>query len=113
VSWSELMSEWQREPAAALDATAEDAVIAAGRHVWHRARDDVRWSRLEAADGLIAALDAYDAIYAGVIWPSAYWPDLEHDPEPYDAGLCRAADAVLHQIAEVIRAAPELAGDVP
>ncbi len=96
-----------------LDTATEAAVIEAGRVVWHRARGDVLASRLEAADGLITALDTYDAIHAGTIRPAAFWPDLEHDPQPWDTGLRRAAGAVLRQIAELIRQAPELAGDAP
>lgn len=95
-----------------LDTGTEAVVVAAGRTVWNRARADQRL-RLEAADDLILALDAYDAIHAGVVHPAAWWPELEHDPEPYDTGLRRAAEAVLHQLAEVIRAAPALAGDAP
>jgi hypothetical protein len=96
-----------------LDTGTEAAVIEAGRTVWNRARDDARYRSLEAADGLILAIDTYDAIRAGAVSPAAWWPDLEHDPEPYDTGLRRAAEAVLLWLAEVIRAAPALAGEVP
>jgi hypothetical protein len=96
-----------------LDTGTEAVVIAAGRTVWRRAVGDERWRKLEAADDLILALDTYDAIHAGAVSPAAWWPELEDDPEPYDTGLRRAAEAVLHQLAEVIRAAPALAGDAP
>jgi hypothetical protein len=99
-------------PVTDLDTGTEAVVVAAGRAVWNRPRADQRL-RLEAADDLIIALDAYDAIHAGAIHPAAWWPDLEHDPEPWDAGLRLAAEAVLRKLAEVIRQAPALAGDTP
>jgi hypothetical protein len=94
-----------------LDTGTEAVVVAAGRTVWNRARADDLASRLEAADDLILALDAYDAIHAGLACPAAWWPELEHDPEPWDTGLRRAAEAVLQRLAEVIRQAPALAGE--
>lgn len=94
-----------------LDTGTEAVVIAAGHYLYDLARADMRYRSLEAADGLILALDTYEAIHAGAVNPAAWWPDLEHDPEPFDTGLRRAAQAVLDRIAEVIKVAPALAGD--
>jgi hypothetical protein len=98
-------------PVTDLDTGTEAVVVAAGRAVWNRARADQLASRLEAADDLIIALDAYDAIHAGAIHPAAWWPELERDPQAFDTGLRRAAETVLQRLAEVIRVAPALAGD--
>jgi hypothetical protein len=96
-----------------LDTGTEAVVVEAARAVWNRARASTICSRLEAAGDLILALDTYDAIHAGAVNPADRWPDLKHDPQPWDTGLRRAAETVLHQLAEVIRAAPALAGDAP
>lgn len=95
------------------DARAEAVVVAAGRTVWNRARADQLASRLEAADDLILAIDTYDLIHCGILNPADRWPDLEDDPQPWETGLRRAAEAVLRKLAEVIRQAPALAGDAP
>lgn len=92
-----------------LDTGTEAVVIAAARAAWQRACH----RNLEAADDLIRALDTYDAICAGVISPSAYWPDLRGDPEPYGTALRRAAEEVLRLLARIIGIAPALAGDAP
>jgi hypothetical protein len=99
------------DPVTGLGTGTEAVVIEAGRAVWNRARADMRWRFLEAADDLILALDIYDFIHCGIIHPADRWPDLEDDPQPWDEGLRRAAGEVLHQLAEVIRAAPALAGE--
>lgn len=111
MSWSDLTASWHGEPGPVPG--TEAAVIDAGWAAWRRARDDRLACLLEAADALADALDAYDAIRSGVIHPAAFWPDLEHDLEPYDTGLRMAADAVLQWLAELIRQAPALAGDTP
>ena len=94
-----------------LDTGTEAVVIAAARTVWHRACGDPLACRLQAADDLVLAPDTYDAIHSGAVNPAARWPELEHDPEPWDAGLRLAADEVLQRLAEIIRQAPALAGD--
>jgi hypothetical protein len=102
VSWSELPPSG--------DTDTEAVVVAAGWAVWHRARADVLCSRLEAADDLVTALDTYDAVFTGTIWPEAFWPDLEHGENHWDEGLRRAAEAVLHCLGVLIAQAPALAG---
>ena len=92
-------------------AQGEAALIDAGWALWRRARADVLARQLEEADDLVLALDVYDAIHGGIIHPGAFWPELGHDPQPYDTGLRRAAGDVLDAIAQVLKAAPALAGE--
>jgi hypothetical protein len=114
VSWPDMMAAWYGEgPVTDLDTGTEAVVVEAARAVWNRSCAGQRWESLEAADDLVRALDTYDAIHAGAVHPAAWWPELEHDPEPWDTGLRRAAEAVLRQLAEVIKQAPALAGDAP
>ena len=97
-------------------AMGEAALIDAGQALYERARAARLAGRpvpLEAVDDLVQALETWDAIHGGLIHPAVFWPDLEHDEHPYDTGLRRAAGDILERIAEVLRAAPGLAGDTP
>ena len=110
------MMSWAEFGAAPPDraATGEAALIDAGQALYERARAARLAGRpvpLEALDDLVQALETWDAIHGGLIHPGAFWPDLEHDGQPYDTGLRRAAGDVLDAIAQVLRAAPALAGD--
>ena len=57
-----------------LETSTEAVIIEAARTVWLRACADMIACQLEAADDLILALDAYDAIHAGAVHPAAWWP---------------------------------------
>lgn len=91
----------------------EAALIDAGWAVYRAAFADTLARDLEAADCLLDALLTYDTIHSGVRHPAVYWPDLGHDPQPWDAGLRRAAGDVLERLAALIAQAPALAGDQP
>ena len=110
VSRTDLLAEWgTADPAV----QGEAAVIDAGWALYRRARAGLWYAGLEAADLLEDALDVYEAIHSGHGHPAAYWADLGHDPQPYDAGLRRAAGDALDRIVKLIKQAPALAGDTP